>query len=420
MDTGYGTATSDEGGEIRVPDRASRLGAAVAAFLLLPALTGCEDGTLTPPEADAGERFDRYVAIGNSITAGFQSGGINDSTQLRSYAAFLAEAMGTEFETPRLNRPGCPPPLVNVFTGERVGGGSATDCALRTRPIPPVLNNVAVPGAQVIDVLSNVGPETNANALTTLLLGGRTQLEAAARVEPTFASVWIGNNDVLGAALAGDPSLITPAADFQGRLASVLDSLESVGAQGMEGVLVGVANVALIPHLSPGAAYWQAEQQGAFPPNYEVNDNCAPEDFGGVGEETLVPFRYGFGVLLARAQEGEFVELDCVNDPPVLTGPEVQQVVGAVLAYNAAIQNEADERGWAFFDPNPALAALRAQGEIPLFPNTSGTDAVVRPFGDFFSRDGVHPSTTTHRIVADSLASAINQQFGTSLPVGGS
>ena len=41
--------------------------------------------------------FRRYAALGNSITAGFQSAGINDSTQRRAYPVLLAMAMGTDF-----------------------------------------------------------------------------------------------------------------------------------------------------------------------------------------------------------------------------------------------------------------------------------------------------------------------------------
>src|SRR3712207_8913200 len=55
----------------------------------------------------------RYVAIGNSITAGYQSDGINDSTQARSYAVLLAQAAGTTFRVPALNRPGCQPPIAD-------------------------------------------------------------------------------------------------------------------------------------------------------------------------------------------------------------------------------------------------------------------------------------------------------------------
>lgn len=400
----------------------------------LPLLLGaCDDESLTPPQPPSAELYSRYVALGNSITAGFQSDGISDSTQARSYAAFLAERLGprgTRFEIPALRRPGCPPPLVNVFTGERVGDATA-ECALRESPPPPFLNNVAVPGAEVLDALSNLGGGTNANPLTTLLLGGRTQLQAAAEVRPTFASVWLGNNDVLAAGLRGDPGLITPVEDFTSRYAAVLDSLREVGADGtMGGVLVGVANVTLVPFLSPGAAYFAAERQGALPPDFDVADSCAPGSAGGVGGSTFVPFTYGIGVMLALASEGQPVTLDCTDDRDIeeivgaavvpddvegtslLVTSETQQVVGIVQAYNQAIQAEAEARGWAFWSPNPLFVARTRAGDIPLFPNLTGPEAVAEPFGPLFSKDGVHPSTEAHRIVADSLASVIFARYG--------
>lgn len=425
------------------PDRAAPPGrhvpparALAALALVVPLVLGaCDDASLMSPDPEAGDVFARYAALGNSITAGFQSDGINDSTQARSYAAFLAEDMGTRFETPALRRPGCPPPLVNVFTGERVGGGTV-ECALRESPPPAFLNNVAVPGARVLDALTNLGEGTSANALTTLLLGGRTQLEAAADVEPTFASAWLGNNDVLAAGLRGDPSLITPLEDFAGRYGAVLDSLEDVaGEEGLEAVLVGVANVVLTPNLSPGAAYFAAEQQGALPPDFEVDESCAPASAGGVGESTFVPFAYGIGVMLSLAAEGQSVTLDCTDDRDIeeIVGPaavpddvegtsllvaaEAQQVVAAVQGYNQAIQAEADDRGWAYFDPNPLLVSRVEAGDIPAFPNLTGPEAVEQPFGPLFSKDGVHPSTEAHRIVADSLASVVNAHYGTDIPL---
>ena len=52
--------------------------------------------------------FDRYVAIGNSITAGFQSDGINDSTQRQAYPALLAKQMRTRYGFASLQDAGMP------------------------------------------------------------------------------------------------------------------------------------------------------------------------------------------------------------------------------------------------------------------------------------------------------------------------
>src|SRR5437879_6560897 len=143
-----------------------------------------EDDLFSPavPQYTGGAMFQRYVSMGNSITAGFQSAGINDSTQRQSYAVLVAAAMGGDpFYYPSLNAPGCPPPFTNIFTQARVGGGTGTTCLFRNAAIPPYLSNVAVPGAETIDMLNNGPlPGTNSNPLTQLFLGARTPFPAQA------------------------------------------------------------------------------------------------------------------------------------------------------------------------------------------------------------------------------------------------
>src|SRR5438552_1307986 len=149
-----------------------------------------EDDLFSPavPQYTGGAMFQRYVSMGNSITAGVQSAGINDSTQKQSYAVLLAAAMGTPFHYPSLVKPGCPPPFTNIFTQARVGTGSTgTTCLLRSPSIPPFLSNVAVPDAETVDMLVNGPPPTaNSNVLTQLFLGGRTQVQAMMDAQPTF------------------------------------------------------------------------------------------------------------------------------------------------------------------------------------------------------------------------------------------
>jgi hypothetical protein len=156
-----------------------------AALLGLLLVAACQNDQLNRPFADTpvDPLFARYVSMGNSITAGFQSGGINDSTQLQSYAVVLARAMRSPFFAPLMRRPGCPPPFTNVFTQARVSGGTATTCALRNVPQipPPYISNTAVPGAEAIDIYSNLDTASNANALTQFFLGGMTQAQMMER-----------------------------------------------------------------------------------------------------------------------------------------------------------------------------------------------------------------------------------------------
>src|SRR5947207_3813980 len=275
-----------------------------------------EDDLFTPavPQYTGGAMFQRYVAMGNSITAGFQSGGINDSTQQQSYVALVAGKMGSPFYYPSLTKPGCPPPIDTVFTATGVphplGRGTAATCVFRAPTIPPFLTNVAGPRAEALDLLQNgQGAGTNSNALALLMLGGRTQIQAMMAAHPTFVSVWAGNNDVLGAATssanAGDSTLITPVATLQATYSEIVDS---VGASGASAILIGVANVTAIPFFSSGATYFALKNKlvpGAdtFPTAFTVSSNCAPIASGipgARGDSVLVPFPYG-GALLAAA-----------------------------------------------------------------------------------------------------------------------
>lgn len=400
----------------------------VLGLLLL--LGGCDDGDLLPPDPAAGDRFARYVAIGNSITAGFQSDGINAATQEESYAVLLARQMGHDigetFNIPAFEPPGCPPPLTNVFTGERLGNDV---CALREPSVPATIHNVAVPGAAVADVLTNAGEQgANPNSLTTFILGGRTQMEAAEEAQPTFVSVWIGNNDVLSAALSGTPDVATPADSFASRYEELLGRLDPMDLQG--GALIGVSDVTLIPYLSPGVAYFEAEQAGALPEAFDVADNCAPDEDGGVGESTLVPFEYGFGAFLVLAQQGTDVTLDCEDNRPlgeifedeipsslavvsILTADEIQTLQARIAAYNEVIEQAASEQGFAYLDPNELFSRPDIREQIPLFPNVTDPDA---PFGPLFSQDGVHPSAEGHEHLADAFIEAINDAYDAGIP----
>ena len=408
---------------------------AASLALILPVLAACaEDETLNPPDAppvpSGGPMFQRYVAMGNSITAGVQSAGINDSTQSRSYAALLAAAMGTSFTIPRLNMPGCPPPFLNNVTQTRVNlpglpPATSTTCYLRQTNLLP--NNVGVPFARVIEALDNLAqPHSRANALTLLFLGGRTQVEAMAEQHPTFVSLWIGNNDALGPltnlANPGRLDSLTPVNTFTAQYTQILDAIE---AEGSDAVLLSVADISVIPYASRGSIYWCIKNSACgfptppLPATFTVNNNCAPNAAipGSQGDSVLVPWPIGVP-RIAAAAAGASTTIDCSVDTDVVTPAEYAGLRTAVAGYNAFIQAEATARGFAYLDVNAALGALVLTGQIPPFPDLSAALGGGNVgFGPFFSLDGVHPSTIAHQAIADSVASAINQKYGTTLPV---
>jgi lysophospholipase L1-like esterase len=415
---------------------------------LVAALAACDNESLKPPTEQTGlvdPMFARYVAFGNSITAGFQSGGINDSTQAQSYANLLAGQMGTEFNLPLLNKPGCPPPYVNVFTQEVLAGNTPVPgCGLRNPTIPVYLNLVAVPGAAVLDIYDPLGTGNSSNTLTTIIGGGRSQIDNAALIEPTFVTVWIGNNDALGAVLdganPGDPALVTSPATFADRYGKMMDSLDAFGTiEG--GVLIGVVQVGYAPYLTQGRVWKGFEAQFdalTSPLNaFDVSNACLANTVLPTGDTawTAVPFPVGGAALaLAKArvdsvQAGELAPgslvpavIDCA-DTRAVTNTEMANLFSSVAQYNAAIKAEADKRDWVFVDPNDLLLALiGTPGAIlsfPAFPGT-GPDSVTSrttPFGTALSLDGIHPSASANVAVANVLIAAINAKYGTEIPV---
>ncbi|HET7631704.1 MAG TPA: SGNH/GDSL hydrolase family protein [Gemmatimonadaceae bacterium] len=400
-----------------------RIAAVVGLF---GALASCDMAHDTVgPSIDGGPLFTRYVALGNSLTAGYQSGGINDSTQKAAYPVLLARAFGTRFAYPALAKPGCPPPIDTFQTQHRLTprgfpASTSTSCYLRTPgSVTDVLNNVAVPGANVADLTSVNG--TSANPLTTFVLGGLTQAGRASLAHPTFATIWIGNNDVLAPALGGlAPILPTPTtlAAFQTSYDAMLSELLTASPD-LKGVLMGVVQVAAAPQLFPAAALQSPLFVGGLSLAAGTAVSPAADCLTAPGNTSKINIQI-IGAIKAGTVSPT---IHCVKTPSaqypldgdlyVLDASEQATVGALITSYNAYIQTKADAIGFAYWDPNPVLAQLATQsGAINYPPNLADYQ---HPFGTAFSLDGVHPSSSAHVLIANALIDVINQKYGTTV-----
>ena len=411
------------------------LGAAVLA-----AAAACGDDTpeINAPDLAAGELFRSYVSLGNSLTAGWQAGGINDSTQRESYAFLLARAAGLtagqEWIYPSFAAPGCPPPVTNFRTLSRgTLPGSATPatgstCLLRNAAqVSTRLNNVAVPTAFAWDLTRSVTPTSAANPLQTLVLGGRTQLRRALEAQPTFASVWIGNNEALApasvgklTAVAGASPGVIPVDTVRRYIAATVDTLVTAPTL-RGGVLVGVVDVRNAPRLFPGDSLFR----GAAPSPLKLSidattgrtvtvlPNCV-NSRALISSEIIPLIRAGTypPIISCAPQTVAGVPASAeLGDLFVLSVAEQTALGTLVTGYNAYIRAKADSAGWAYYDPNntvDGLPALRAAGQITLLPNFASETA---PLGPGMSVDGVHPRRSVHVALANAMIAVIKAKY---------
>lgn len=426
-----------------IPARLTRLSAALA----IVAAAACSDSTavvVPPSTARAGALFAHYVSIGNSIAAGFQSNGINDSTQKLSFAYLLAQSMGTRFAVPYIPRPGCTPPIANWQTGALVQTGmpsgqtaTAATCTLRDpTSVTAVLNNVAVPGAASTEVDAATSPFHN--FLTNLILGGKTQVQKAIEADPTFVTIEIGPNDVLQAAytgiltpMAGVSRGITPFATFQADYDKMISDLQAGSPNLKGGVLFANVQTDVAPILFPAAAFANPQFAAGFsiaatgsPTGLTYMANC----FSSPGNQSLISFAILPAIHTYQATngasghppviscvKGQFPPSALVGDIFVLDTGEQTTLDAAVAQMDTYIQTKANAIGFAFFDLNPILIAQKAPGGcINAVPNLAakGTDS---PFGTCVSMDGLHPTAAGQKLIANGVIAAINAKYGTSL-----
>jgi lysophospholipase L1-like esterase len=374
-----------------------KISASLLALALLMAGAAFGQATLT-----------KYVALGDSLTAGFEAGSINATFQVNSYPALLSRQFGiASFQQPLVSPPGLPGILQLVrlvptpVIAPTPGSGVPTNL---NYPFP--YDNMAVPGATVHDLLTKLR-STSANDPTDLILrqAGFTQLQQGLSLRPTFVTLWIGNNDALGSATAGTDQLLTPVASFEADYRAIVGAIAASGAKMALGNIPDVTSIPFVTTLTrfiPNPATGQpAVIGGNFIPLIGPNGPLQPGDF--VLLTATAELAVGRGIPVALGGSG--VPL---SDSVVLNASEAANVRARVNAYNAVIQAVANERGAALVDANAVLTTAATTGVD--IGGITYTSAFLK--GGIFGYDGVHPTRFGYAYIANLFIDAINQKFG--------
>jgi len=477
-------------------------------------LTGCEgqedslvnsrleenpipDQTVTATQGSAD--FSKYVAIGNSITAGLMDAALYNDGQESAFANLLADQLEIavmsdggsfdSFDQPDINSENGfnisvpnPDPQTNEILGRFVLDTSIPG------PVPTMgepigaftgdkaaLNNFGVPGIVVGQLLTPAtgGPNDPQNPAFNPFYqrfatspGSSTILGDAIAAQPSFFTLWIGNNDVLGYALSGasNESIFTSQNDFDTQFnAAVNNLLSNTTADGVVGNIPPILALPVfraVPYnpiplddataqqLNAGYTdYNSGVQQAADGQlitqqeadrrmiSFSAGNNAfvlEDEDLTDLSALGLPPLRQSeqtdlillsAGSVLGTDQgDGPVGLQDPAGDNLVLTPEEQGAIQQRTIAFNTTIASTVAANSdrlvlYDTNDPSGAFFDLFGLDGSALGINVSGT--TLQP--DFspngvFSTDGVHPNPRGHALLANEIIDLLEANYGADIP----
>ena len=363
-----------------------------------------------------------YVALGDSMTAGFASASMMNWYQDRSYPAILAQQAGEDdFEQPYISAPGIGPifELVSLAPTPVIQPVGLVPGLPTNAEYPGIYNNLGIPTATLYDMIFQTGDINNliqGNFDTVffdivLRNGINTALEQAIGMQPTFMTIWIGFNDVLPAVMAGTPIdgiTMTPVDFFAGLYGNAIGALATTTTADI--VLINVPYLTAIPFTESVAPYVDIPDLGRW---YLMADTgpLTDDDFVTLGGGALIAMGYG---LPGGPPLPDNLNLFTGEPGVVLRAAEVDILNAQVDGYNAAIDQAASAFGYPVFDVNAFFASISSGAYVPTYGGTTLSTQFL--LGGIFSYDGIHPQHIGYALLADELIQFINAEYGSEIP----
>lgn len=432
---------------------------------------------LTAGSAD----FSKYVALGDSFAAGFSDNALFIEGQKGAYPNILAQQFalvgGGDFTTPLMAD------NVGGFLGSSTyfprlylappttPGGSPSPSSVALPPynqtssttfasLGSTFNNMGIPGAKVTHLLAAGYGSSAGNPYFARFASSPTTtvLADALAQNPTFFSLWIGGNDVLGYATSGglNPADITPPSTFDTAYNTLANQL---AAGGRKGVVANLPYVSTLPYfttvpynpvpldagtagqLNAGYATYNngllfAQANGLLTPaevaQRTISFSASSTNRVVIIDEYLTNLT-GFGIPSYRqATSEDLIVLSARNfigttvggnplqingvsvplaDQWVLSKNEIAEVKIATDAYNQTIQTAATNNDLAFVDAKAIMDQVSTVGITA--NNYTVTSTYVT--GGAFSLDGVHPSPRGYALIANEFLKSINAKYGSNI-----
>jgi hypothetical protein len=435
----------------------------VALIPVFVAIASCKT-TIEEPKSSSGDAdFTRYVAIGESFTAGYTDDALSYEGQLNSYPSILSSAFAKAGVTGTFTQP-----LVNQGAGIGINGNAklilstavyscgTAESYFLPKPYAPTgdgtnlthfigvngpYSNLGVPGMRSFNLndeyYSNSDPQLGNPYFARFAKnpGTSTVLSDAAMQTPTFFTLWIGMDDILPYAIGGgvndNDSLASASypSTFRSNVAQIINTLKASTANG---VIASVPDVTDFPFFSTipyNGLVLTASQASTFNHIFATID---PSIVFYEGNNAFIISDASRPSRMRQIKEGEYILMnvpldsircasygsyDVVDSMPkplsdkfVLDGAELSLIRSRIYSFNASLQSLATTNDMAYVDLSDFFKQIYYGIK---FNGVSYTTEYLH--GGAFSLDGIHPTAKGYALIANEFIKAINEKYGATI-----
>ena len=340
---------------------------------LVGLIISCKPEIEVPAPSSGGADFSNYLAIGNSLTAGFMDAGLYLEGQDQSTPAIMAKQLmevnpNLPFSQPTM--PGNGSGFLKLQALDLANGIFVFDQIPPdpgwTDKIPGTYQNLGITGIRVKDITVNgygASVEQGNPYFYRILAADeamKSYLDKVSEAEVSIYTCWIGNNDMLDYAISGGAfgaaglpvtgvNGLTPVNEFEASYDALMNVLNGKGAKGILGT---IPDISVIPFFN------------MIPWNSVVLDEATAAQANAFYSSQIDP------LLEAGVEEGviSLVATDTVVSVAVI--PDLADTTIWLQTYQAAIddgknQQEAADSAYAFL-ASPVGQAASAQLQAAL------------------------------------------------------
>ncbi len=415
------------------------MGLALAGAAMMIGCGTADDMPTSPSYSSPADLADlqAYTAIGNSLTAGYQSGAWGNPEHVAaSYPNLIARQLGiANFKQVSMVGTGLGfvsgSPVGNMVVNFSTTGAAQlsystvdmTNVAALQAGAPTDFDfsaprNFGIPGITLMHAAGaplNVYATGNPYAAFYLNANsfGKTQLQLAAESGASFVTCWLGNNDVLGFVTSGGTGSITPEATFQASLAGTLGALGTAPYV----AVMNIPNVTDIPFVTYFNPVLNATLDAMGAPMHAVwvMDDALGHAVPvytdpGTNNYVLLPAASAMAADPTRGASSS----NPLPDAYVLDAAELELAQAAVESFNGMIAdgvaglNSGRDHDALLVDMNAFFSNVVAEGYHAYGAHFS--TAFVS--GGLFSLDGVHPTSLGYAVIANVILDAMNEGWG--------